>query len=88
MNLSKASGLVLIADKTEILHERGQQYEVNYLWQRYFINGEIEVKIDAVYFNKSIIDMRERQITYIFVIKFLNLSKAGKIDNYHCREKS
>jgi hypothetical protein len=41
MNLRKASGLVLNAEKREILDESGQQYEVNYLGQQYFINCKI-----------------------------------------------
>jgi hypothetical protein len=87
MNLSEASGLVLNADKTEILDERGQQYKVNYLGQQYFINGKIEVKINGVYFNKSIIDMRERNYIHLHdkISKYLTswknrqLSLLGKI---------
>jgi hypothetical protein len=49
--LSKASGLILKADKTEILDKRRRSFKIRYLNDEHEIKSDVEIKINGVYFN-------------------------------------
>jgi hypothetical protein len=51
--LSKASGLILNADKTEILDANSQVYSFKYRNESYRVKGKPEVKINGIIFNKD-----------------------------------
>jgi hypothetical protein len=58
--LSKASGLVLNANKTEILDRRCRIYKIKYRGEIHEIGGSEEVKINGVIFNADLREMREK----------------------------
>jgi hypothetical protein len=58
--LSKASGLVLNADKTEILDKNNDTYSFKYMNDVYRIKGKSEVKINGVIFHNNEEQMEEK----------------------------
>jgi len=63
--LSKASGLVLNADKTEILDGNESQFRICYSGEHYLIKGAKSVKINGVYFNKDLVQMKNDNFIHL-----------------------
>jgi hypothetical protein len=59
-HLSKASGLVLNANKIEILDRRRRIYKIKYMGEIHEIGGSEVVKINGVIFNADLREMREK----------------------------
>jgi hypothetical protein len=49
--LSKASGLMLNADKTEIIDRNSRSYSFRYMNERHRVVGKVEAKINGIFFN-------------------------------------
>jgi len=85
--LSGASGLVLNADKTEILDENEDQYRIMYINEEHYLQGVKKVKINGITFDKDQRQMVEENYnTLVSKIenmltgwKARNLSLLGKI---------
>jgi hypothetical protein len=63
--LSKASGLVLNAEKTEILDNRERRYKVTYQGERHVIKSCKEVKINGILYHKDRMVMGEKNFAHI-----------------------
>jgi exonuclease III len=85
--LSVASGLILNANKTEILSLREQNYSINYKGEVHHLRGRSKVKINGVIFDKDEVTMQEDNFNYLMdrINKMLvgwstrGLSLLGKI---------
>jgi len=85
--LSRSSGLLLNADKTEILETNETQFRVRYEREEYLIKGAKSVKINGIFFNKDIAQMREENFNHLTMKienmltgwRMRNLSLLGKI---------
>jgi hypothetical protein len=85
--LSKASGLTLNADKTEILDKTSSVYRFKYINNYYEVMGRAEAKINGLVFHRDVRIMKDRN--YEMLIdkinrslskwKMRNLSLLGKI---------
>ncbi len=88
--LSKASGLVLNAGKTEILDKRSKQYSFKYMNERYRIKGLEQAKINGIIFHRDERVMKEKNyemlqhkiINSLAGWKARRLSLLGKILTY------
>jgi len=60
--LSRASGLVLNADKTEILDGNETTFKIRYGGEEHCLKGSRSVKINGIYFNKEPAAMREENL--------------------------
>jgi len=85
--LSKASGLVLNADKTEILDRTSRQYSFNYMNEQYRVKGLEEAKINGIIFHRDENRMKDKNYEMLQnkIVKSLagwkarRLSLLGKI---------
>ncbi len=73
--LSKASGLILNADKTEILDKFQREYKVKYMNEVYRVRGLDEVKINGIIFNNNQILMKEKN--YEMIVDKITNSLSG-----------
>jgi hypothetical protein len=63
--LTRASGLTLNADKTEILDMEEKHYKVKYDGKTHKLKGAKSVKINGIVFNKDIEVMKEENFTHL-----------------------
>ena len=85
--LSNASGLILNADKTEILGEHNQVYKITYREEEYHLHSKTSVKINGIVFDKDEGKMQEENFSLLMdkINKMLSgwsargLSLLGKI---------
>ncbi len=63
--LTRASGLSLNADKTEILDLRENRYKVKYEGNEHILQGSRSVKINGIVFNKDINQMKTDNFNYL-----------------------
>ncbi len=78
--LSRASGLLLNVDKTEILEANETQFRVRYEREEYLLKGAKSVKINGIFFNKDIAQMREENFNHL-TMKIENMLTGWRMRN-------